>query len=222
MVLVQPNVSLEPAGTSGFRIGQIERTTSTDTIRNICDYLQTHRGQHYDHASFVILPELSVTEEGFYELEQYVRADTCPSNTIVIAGLEGLPWHTYESLLERSDNPEEAKYKPPKDTVDWVNCFVTFVKQDNAQGITEVKILDDLNANAFFDLIRGLVTSGQRFLIATCDLHLYRMALEKFACLNTPESQRFIAYRLSGVSKNGPKVIADAPLTPTVELETAQ
>lgn len=72
-----------------------------------------------------------------------------------------------------------------------------------------VQQMDDLNANAFFDLIRGLVPSGHQFLIATCDLRLYRMALEKFSCLNSAGKKKFLAYRLKGVSKQGPKIIAD-------------
>jgi DNA repair protein SbcC/Rad50 len=59
-----------------------------------------------------------------------------------------------------------------------------------------VQQMDDFNANAFFDLIRGLSQSGRQFIIASCDLHLYRMALEKFACLNTSDETSFLAYRL--------------------------
>ena len=74
-----------------------------------------------------------------------------------------------------------------------------------------VQQMDDLNANAFFDLIRGLVPSGHQFLIATCDQQLYRMALEKFACLNVNGKTRFVGYRLKGVSRKGPQVIRDVP-----------
>ena len=75
-----------------------------------------------------------------------------------------------------------------------------------------VQQMDDFNANAFFDLIRGLSQSGRQFIIASCDLHLYRMALEKFACLNTTRETRFLAYRLKGAGKAGPEIIADTPV----------
>jgi exonuclease SbcC len=79
-----------------------------------------------------------------------------------------------------------------------------------------VQQMDDLNANALFDLIRGLVPLKRQFFVATCDLRLYRMALEKFACLNAGHSRGFLAYRLEAGAKLGPRFIIDAPVATKV------
>jgi exonuclease SbcC len=98
-----------------------------------------------------------------------------------------------------------------------VSIFLAIAVRQSWSGLRLIAIddpvqqMDDLNANAFFDLIRGLVPSGHQFLIATCDQQLYRMALEKFACLNLNGKHRFIGYRLKGVSRHGPQIIRDAP-----------
>ncbi|MGC2467926.1 MAG: hypothetical protein WA517_22230 [Candidatus Acidiferrum sp.] len=74
-----------------------------------------------------------------------------------------------------------------------------------------VQNMDDLNSNAFIDTIRGLATTaGRQFVVATCDPHLYRLMLVKLACLNVePGRKRFSAYRLEGISVDGPKLVPD-------------
>jgi DNA repair exonuclease SbcCD ATPase subunit len=77
-----------------------------------------------------------------------------------------------------------------------------------------VQNMDDLNANAFIDTLRALTAStGKQFVVATCDVHLYKLMLVKLGCLNSAKEprgkKRFSAYRLNGVSVNGPELISD-------------
>lgn len=115
------------------------------------------------------------------------------------------------------DVPPSSYFSEAQMNVMAVSIFLAIAVRQSWSGLRLIAIddpvqqMDDLNANAFFDLIRGLVPSGHQFLIATCDQQLYRMALEKFACLNLNGKPRFIGYRLKGVSRNGPQLIKDAP-----------
>lgn len=74
-----------------------------------------------------------------------------------------------------------------------------------------VQNMDDINSNAFIDTIRALAdTAGRQFIIATCDLHLYKLMLVKLGCLNcTNADKHFSAYRLEGISVSGPHLIKD-------------
>jgi DNA repair exonuclease SbcCD ATPase subunit len=116
------------------------------------------------------------------------------------------------------DVPPSSYFSEAQMNVMAVSIFLAIAVRQSWSGLRLIAIddpvqqMDDLNANAFFDLIRGLVPSGHQFLIATCDQQLYRMALEKFACLNLEGKPRFIGYRLKGVSRKGPQLIKDAPI----------
>jgi exonuclease SbcC len=73
-----------------------------------------------------------------------------------------------------------------------------------------VQSMDDLNSNAFIDTMRALATTaGRQFVIATCDLHLYKLMLVKLLCLNSQNRSKFSAYRLDGMSLEGPKLVRD-------------
>lgn len=129
MILVQPDVKLRPVPNRGFGIdSQAERAKVLNVVRNARQIATSQVSQDYQHAHFLIFPELSVTIEAFEELEQFVRGPQCPDNFIVIMGLEGLAWSYFEALLDRSDNPG-LRHKPAPGTVDWVNCFVVLAKE---------------------------------------------------------------------------------------------
>jgi exonuclease SbcC len=73
-----------------------------------------------------------------------------------------------------------------------------------------VQSMDDLNSNAFIDTMRALATTaGRQFVIATCDLHLYKLMLVKLLCLNSQKRTKFSAYRLDGMSIEGTQLIRD-------------
>jgi DNA repair exonuclease SbcCD ATPase subunit len=73
-----------------------------------------------------------------------------------------------------------------------------------------VQNMDDLNSNAFIDTLRALaISSGRQFVVATCDQRLYKLMLVKLACLNANGKTRFSAYRLEGISVEGPHLIKD-------------
>lgn len=78
--------------------------------------------------------------------------------------------------------------------------------------------MDDLNSYAFLDLILGLASNGHQFMISTCNQDLYKLMLMKFRCLNK-NGNRFRAYRLQGIFRDGPKVIEDSGLTEETEKE---
>jgi hypothetical protein len=166
LALVQPRVPLEPSAEAGFRITQLERVNSTNAIGLIAEYLRTHQGQHYDHPHFILFPELSITEEGLVELEDYVRT-RAPHNTIIIAGIEGLSWNAYESLLDRSDNPEEARFKPPVGTVDWVNCQIICVREDD--GASKLYVQSKFR-HSHLEQPQGRVLEGQDLLLFSLQL----------------------------------------------------
>jgi wobble nucleotide-excising tRNase len=98
-----------------------------------------------------------------------------------------------------------------------LSVFLSNVLQQRWSKMTSVFMddpvqnMDDLNSNAFIDTIRALITKdGRQFVIATCDPHLYRLMLVKLACLNVDtRPKRFSAYRLEGVSVDGPNLIRD-------------
>lgn len=73
-----------------------------------------------------------------------------------------------------------------------------------------VQNMDDLNSYAFLDLILGLANLGHQFIISTCNRDFYKLMLMKFSCLNKTK-KRFIAYRLQGIYREGPKIMEDTP-----------
>jgi DNA repair exonuclease SbcCD ATPase subunit len=73
-----------------------------------------------------------------------------------------------------------------------------------------VQNMDDLNSNAFIDTLRALTTTaGRQFVVATCDLQLYKLMLVKLTCLNVSSTKRFSAYRFDGMAVEGPRLIKD-------------
>lgn len=133
MLLIQPTVPLEAVAGQGFQIADTrKRTASLETVKAVCTYSRNSISQDYDHAHFLIMPELSLTRDGFNYIERYVQSKDCPNDTVIIAGLEGLTWDVFEELLDRSDNPKPC-HKAPVGTVDWVNCSITLVKEHTGQ-----------------------------------------------------------------------------------------
>ncbi|MCD6471793.1 AAA family ATPase [Candidatus Aerophobetes bacterium] len=79
-----------------------------------------------------------------------------------------------------------------------------------------VQNMDDLNSYAFLDLILGLAGLGHQFIISTCNRDFYKLMLMKFSCLNKTK-KRFIAYRLQGIYREGPKIMEDTPRPSMIE-----
>jgi len=73
-----------------------------------------------------------------------------------------------------------------------------------------VQQMDDMNAYAFLELIRGLARDRQ-FVITTCDPRFYDLAREMFECLNDNGRSKFCAYRLSYDGKEKHALIMDSP-----------
>ncbi len=73
-----------------------------------------------------------------------------------------------------------------------------------------VQQMDDMNAYAFLEFIRGLATDRQ-FIITTCDPRFYQLAREMFECLNDKRQVGFRAYRLIYDGKEIHKLIMDSP-----------
>jgi DNA repair protein SbcC/Rad50 len=72
-----------------------------------------------------------------------------------------------------------------------------------------IQQMDEMNVNAFLDLIRGLAGHRQ-FIILTCSRDFYLLALDKLECLNISKQGSFSAYRLEGVAPAELKVHCDA------------
>ena len=62
---------------------------------------------------FVIFPEFALPFESFSVAEEMLASTACPSNTVVIAGLEWLTAAQYIDLLASSANPAAIKAKHP-------------------------------------------------------------------------------------------------------------
>jgi hypothetical protein len=74
-----------------------------------------------------------------------------------------------------------------------------------------VQNMDDFNANGFIDCLRSLAVLDRQFVISTCDISFYRLLLLKLRCMNYDGQGRFRAYRLEGISEEGPSVVQDFP-----------
>jgi exonuclease SbcC len=83
--------------------------------------------------------------------------------------------------------------------------FVTLLIDDPVQN------MDDFNAAGFIDCVRAFADLDHQFVISTCDVNFYRLLLLKLRCLNTNDQKRFRAYRLEGISTEGPERIEDTP-----------
>lgn len=79
-----------------------------------------------------------------------------------------------------------------------------------------VQNMDDFNANGFIDCLRSLAAYDRQFIVSTCDLSLYRLLLLKLRCMNHDGHVRFRAYRLEGISEQGPRIVQDLPTTDSV------
>ncbi len=73
-----------------------------------------------------------------------------------------------------------------------------------------VQQMDDMNAYAFLELIRGLANDRQ-FIITTCDPRFYQLAREMFECLNYDGKVGFRAYRLKFDGEKHHELIMDTP-----------
>jgi DNA repair protein SbcC/Rad50 len=96
-----------------------------------------------------------------------------------------------------------------------ISVFLAGALRQRWSGLSTILIddpiqqMDEMNVNAFLDLIRGL--SGHRqFIIFTCSRDFYLLALDKLDCLNKSKQGSFSAYRLEGVAPAEFKVHCDA------------
>jgi exonuclease SbcC len=71
-----------------------------------------------------------------------------------------------------------------------------------------IQQMDEMNVNAFLDLIRGL-SDHRQFIIFTCSRDFYLLALDKLDCLNKSRQGTFLAYRLEGIAPAELKVHCD-------------
>jgi hypothetical protein len=81
--------------------------------------------------------------------------------------------------------------------------FVTLLIDDPVQN------MDDFNAAGFIDCVRAFADLDRQFVISTCDVNFYRLLLAKLRCLNSNGLKRFRAYRLEGISPEGPELVED-------------
>lgn len=74
-----------------------------------------------------------------------------------------------------------------------------------------VQHMDDMNTYAFLDLLRTMVESGRQIIITTASEDLYRTMVARFAPLNRKGQTPFQAFRLVGVTPQGPEIVHDLP-----------
>jgi hypothetical protein len=79
-----------------------------------------------------------------------------------------------------------------------------------------VQHMDDLNTFSFLDLIQVIQESGRQIIVTTASEDLYRTMLSRFALLNTEEEVIFQAFRLIGVTPQGPEIRDDTPILKTI------
>lgn len=74
-----------------------------------------------------------------------------------------------------------------------------------------VQHMDDMNTYAFLDLLRTMLESGRQIIITTASEDLYRTMLSRFGSLNRDGRTLFQAFRLIGITPEGPEILHDVP-----------
>jgi hypothetical protein len=127
MVFAQPHLTITPG--HPFKIVEARREAAAAIFRNSLQYaFQTPEGMPRVH--FAIFPEFTLPFESFSVAEEMLASTACPSNTVVIAGLEWLTAGQYIELLASSANPTAIKAKHP-DPHFFVNCCAIWIKTND-------------------------------------------------------------------------------------------
>ncbi len=74
-----------------------------------------------------------------------------------------------------------------------------------------VQHMDDMNTYAFLDLLRTVLEGGRQIVLTTASEELYRTMVARFAPLNQGGATVFQAFRLIGVTPEGPEILHDLP-----------
>ncbi len=104
-----------------------------------------------------------------------------------------------------------------------ISVFLAGALSQQWSGLTALIIddpiqqMDDFNAYAFLDLVRGLAHERQ-FVIFTCNVDFYALAVEKLRCMNEVQKTSFIAYRLEGAEPATLQVHCDVKATSEVDV----
>lgn len=124
MTFVHLHVPL--SASAPFRILDSARTLLTSSWQNSLSAAFDPL-QGLPPSQFVVFPEFALPVEAVPQVEETLKSAVCPSNTIVISGIEWLDIAQYSNLLQNSANPEPIKSNCPAQGL-YINPVIIWIK----------------------------------------------------------------------------------------------
>ena len=131
MVLMQPFVYFENPYTEPYRWERRKRDAQIAAINRTLGIARVLGDGK--HAHFTIFPEYSIPGlRGVGTIDEVLRSENWPSDTVVIGGVDGLSAEEYRRLCAMAAT-EHTACNAPENVVDdnWVNVAVTWTKDSN-------------------------------------------------------------------------------------------
>lgn len=133
MIMVQPFLKLQKTD-AGFKIDNSILKTHKKMIKSILKLVSNLPfGNMAHYSNFILFPELSLPNDMIFEMKDIIL-DSWKCNSILVGGIEGMSISDFDKIVQKSDNPDEAKYKL-KGTANYVNCAVTYVKESQPNTV---------------------------------------------------------------------------------------
>lgn len=133
MVLMQPFVELN-LGQEPFKWHATKVAAQLERIKNTLEL--AHGGCGLAMVNFTVFPEYSIPGlEGVTVIQEAMSGETWPSDTVIIAGVDGLTKADYSLLCARGSVPSLVHPNNRPDRLEdheWVNCCVTWVKSQQS------------------------------------------------------------------------------------------
>jgi hypothetical protein len=133
VVMLQPYLRLSAAepyvGEAQHRPQVLAAIRKTLQVAKLNDH-----GEGRTH--FTVFPELSIPgNQGISLIEETIRANDWPPQTIVMGGIEGLTKAEYAAICAGERSTVDHAVNRPEQVADaqWVNCFITWVKAENGE-----------------------------------------------------------------------------------------
>jgi hypothetical protein len=127
MLLYQPFIEFELPLSEPFRLKSSKINTHLENIQRVVDCAVSTR------PNFIVLPEYSVPGlRGIELLQNSIASDDFPSNTVMIAGIDGMAKHEYTTAMTLLGNSDINSSDKIKDN-EWVNCSITWVKSTSGE-----------------------------------------------------------------------------------------
>lgn len=126
MMIVHPHILMK-VDKAAFSIQESSKQKLRQTIMDCLSLASNGAGGNKCNAQVIVFPEFAVPFDSFLEIENLLKAEEWPRNTVVVSGVEPTGPKEFDELLRGSSNPTGSN-KLKYDSSTFVNFCVIWTK----------------------------------------------------------------------------------------------